>query len=226
MLERKFSPEVLAAMRSNHLGACVVEEGAWVKGKQPTFTIHRKLEDAVARCEHIASNYLRAVSGSESGIMADNRSKDQERIVRKQEKDKQEMRSAEEGKKKQNMFQKAAQKFKQARDWAANTWVAKAVYNDYTAGAVADVRRRTVEEGWYGKTLDDTVNRQSFGEFKKNAVAGEETGPRWKTDKEFEAWFDAKMAQHRPDYSPNKFYGRDQDQQQNQDQGRSRGMER
>jgi hypothetical protein len=100
------------------------------------------------------------------------------------------------------------------------------IFNDYTTGAAADVRRRLVEEAAYGKTVDDTVTRQSYGEFKRNAVEGEETGPRWKTDKEFEAWFDAKMAQHNPDYSPDKFYGRDQDQQQNQDQGKSRGMER
>src|SRR5262249_5548233 len=95
MLERKFSPEVLAAMRSNHLGACVVEEDAWAKGKQPTFTIHRKLEDAVARCEHIASNYLRAVSGKESGIMDREEQQDYAELPRKAEKETQQTTGAE-----------------------------------------------------------------------------------------------------------------------------------
>jgi hypothetical protein len=41
------------------------------------------------------------------------------------------------------------------------------LYNNYTSGVVSDIRRRLVEEGWFGKTVDDVVNRQNFGDNKR-----------------------------------------------------------
>jgi hypothetical protein len=99
-----------------------------------------------------------------------------------------------------------------AKDWLNSTWLVKAVYNDYNAGIVSDARRRVVEEGFYGKTLDDTVNRQSYGDFNHQRVPGEE----WMSDAQYEKW----LAEKTKDQDNAK----DKQHDQRQDRGNDKGM--
>jgi hypothetical protein len=122
-----------------------------VRGKQPSFTIHRNYKDAVARCEQIASAYLRSESGKEIAVMDEATRKDLEQSTRQFENPRGVI---------ETMKSRLNDAWEGIKHYA--THPQDLIFNDYTAGAVADVRRRVVEESWYGKTLDDTVTREGI----------------------------------------------------------------
>lgn len=69
----------------------------------------------------------------------------------------------------------------------------------YIVGALHDIHRRVIEEGWYGKTVHDVVSHYQYNPrrepnqaIRDDQEAGKESGQ---------------------DYSPDAFYGRNQEQE-------------
>jgi hypothetical protein len=86
-------------------------------------------------------------------------------------------------------------------------------FGQYVVGALHDIHRRVIEEGWYGKTVHDTVEHYQYNP--------RESNPARRDDQDA-----GNASEH--DYSPDAFFGRGQEEEQaaTVEQDEDLGMER